>query len=139
MTPPAGGGGRYAYLDGLRGVAALVVVLCHFVLAFQPALLSGRAGQGATAAGTGLSHTLLVLFWSPDCAVHVFFVLSGFVLSSAMAGQPTGRPLARLGALLLRRWVRLAGPILGSSLLAWGVIQAGWLRNGPAAALNGSD
>ena len=139
MTPPAAGGGRYAYLDGLRGVAALAVVLCHFVLAFQPALLSGKAGQGAAVAGTGLSRTPLVLFWSPDCAVHVFFVLSGFVLSSAMAGQPAGRPLARLGALLLRRWVRLAGPILGSSLLAWGVIQAGWLRNGPAAVLNGSD
>lgn len=138
MTPPANGG-RYAYLDGLRGVAALTVVLCHFVLAFQPALLSGKAGQGAAAAGTGLARTPLVLFWSPDCAVHVFFVLSGFVLSSAMAGQPAGRQLARLGALLVRRWVRLAGPILGSSLLAWGVIQAGWLRNTPAAALNGSD
>ena len=133
MTPPANGG-RYAYLDGLRGVAALTVVLCHFVLAFQPALLSGKAGQGAAAAGTGLAQTPLVLFWSPDCAVHVFFVLSGFVLSSAMAGQPAGRQLARLGALLVRRWVRLAGPILGSSLLAWGVIQAGWLRNTPAAA-----
>lgn len=138
MSLPAGGG-RYAYLDGLRGVAALAVVLCHFVLAFQPALLSGKAGQGAVAAGTGLSRTPLMLFWSPDCAVHVFFVLSGFVLSSAMAVQPAGRPIARLGALLLRRWVRLAGPILGSSLLAWGVIEAGWLRNGPAAALNGSD
>jgi len=139
VSLPAGGGGRYAYLDGLRGVAALAVVLCHFVLAFQPALLSGKAGQGAAAAGTGLSRTPLVLLWSPDCAVHVFFVLSGFVLSSAMAGLPEGRPLARFGALLLRRWVRLAGPILGSSLLAWAVIEAGWLHNGPAAALNGSD
>ena len=135
--------GRYPHLDGLRGVAALAVVLCHFVLAFQPALLSGKPEQGAAAAATGLARTPLVLFWSPDCAVTVFFVLSGFVLQASAAGaqrpgQGWDRPVVRWAGQVLRRWVRLAGPILGSSLVIWAVVAAGGLRNAPAAAANGS-
>lgn len=139
MTPAsAADGARYAHLDGLRGVAALAVVFCHFAFAFQPALLSGNPAQGAAAAATGLSRTPLVLLWSPDCAVTVFFVLSGFVLSASVAEAPKDRPVLHLMALVLRRWVRLAGPILGSSLLIWAVVAAGGLRNAPAAAANGS-
>ena len=131
-------GGRYAHLDGLRGVAALAVAFCHFAFAFQPALLSGNPAQGAAAAATGLSKTPLVLLWSPDCAVTVFFVLSGFVLQASVAGAPGDRPALRLLGSVLRRWVRLAGPILGSSLLIWAVVAAGGLRNAPAAEANGS-
>lgn len=131
--------GRYPHLDGLRGIAALAVVFCHFSLSFQPALLSGNPAQGAAAASLGVSRTPLVLLWSPDCAVAVFFVLSGFVLSAAMAGVPGDRPALRLLALVVRRWLRLALPILGSSLLIWAVVEAGGLRNAPAAAANGSD
>jgi len=139
LTPaPAAGGARYAHLDGLRGVAALAVVFCHLAFAFQPALLSGNPAQGAAAAATGLSRTPLVLLWSPDCAVMVFFVLSGFVLSASVAAASGDRPVLHLLALVLRRWVRLAGPILGSSLLIWAVVAAGGLRNVPAAAANGS-
>ena len=130
--------GRYQHLDGLRGVAALAVVFCHFAYAFQPALLSGNPAQGAAAAATGLSRTPLVLLWSPDCAVAVFFVLSGFVLQASVAGAPGDRPALRLLGSVLRRWMRLAGPILGSSLLIWAVVAAGGLRNAPAAAANGS-
>ena len=136
MTPAPG---RYPHLDGLRGIAALAVVFCHFTLSFQPALLSGNPAQGAAAASLGVSRTPLVLLWSPDCAVAVFFVLSGFVLSAAMAGTPGDRPALRVLALVVRRWLRLALPILGSSLLIWAVVGAGGLRNAPAAAANGSD
>ncbi|MGI4946805.1 MAG: acyltransferase family protein, partial [Janthinobacterium lividum] len=129
--------GRYQHLDGLRGVAALAVAFCHFAYAFQPALLSGNPAQGAAAA-TGLSKTPLILLWSPDCAVMVFFVLSGFVLQASVAGAPGDSPALRLLSSVLRRWVRLAGPILGSSLLIWLVVAAGGLRNAPAAASNGS-
>ena len=136
--------GRYPHLDGLRGIAALAVVFCHFSLSFQPAILSGNPAQGAAAASLGVARTPLILLWSPDCAVAVFFVLSGFVLSAAMAGAPGGgppgaRPALRLLALVVRRWLRLALPILGSSLLIWAVVAAGGLRNAPAAAANGSD
>ena len=130
---------RFRHLDGLRGIAALVVVFCHFALAFQPAFLSGRPAQGAAAAATGLSRTPLVLFWNPDCAVAVFFVLSGFVLAAAASAASPGQPALRLLASVLRRWVRLAGPVLGTSALILLLIQAAGVQNRAAAALNGSD
>ena len=134
--PPAA---RDRHLDGLRGVAALVVVFCHFTLAFQPALLSGKPAQGAAAAAAGLSRTPLVLFWSPDCAVTVFFVLSGFVLAAAVSAAPPGQPALRLLASVVRRWIRLAGPIVGSSALILLLIESFGVTNAAAAALNGSD
>lgn len=40
MTKPAQPH-RYAYLDGVRGLASLMVAVCHYVVAFQPAMLNG--------------------------------------------------------------------------------------------------
>jgi len=90
------------------------------------------------AVSTGLARTPLVILWSPDCAVSVFFVLSGFVLSASAMQMAGDRNPLRLAAQILRRWVRLAGPILGSSLLIWAVVEAGWVFNTPASGLNGS-
>ncbi len=129
---------RWEHLDGLRGIAAVIVVLCHFVLAFQPALGSGNPAQGALATATGLSRTLLTIFWNGDFAVTTFFVLSGFVLSLASARAPEPNQVRRFAGQLARRWLRLAGPILASSLLVWAVLEAGWAYNKQAAALNGS-
>lgn len=129
---------RLTELDGLRGLAAAVVFLCHFCLSFQPALLSGDPAQGAFAASTGISRTPLILFLNPELAVTVFFVLSGFVLAMASAKPRPGGELRRLAAQLLRRWIRLAGPLLGSSLLVWAAVEGDWLWNKQAAAANGS-
>lgn len=58
---------RYRALDGLRGLAALLVVFYHMVISsvfkFLPIVTNG------------------------DIAVDVFFILSGFVISSAYAGR----------------------------------------------------
>lgn len=130
---------RYAQLDGLRGIAAGIVLLCHFVLGFQPAFLSGKAGQGALAASTGLAQTPAILFWNPDFPVAVFFVISGFVLWASIPAQPGLSRMATLSGQIARRWVRLTLPILGSSLLIWVVIEAGYLHVRDAAPVTGTD
>jgi peptidoglycan/LPS O-acetylase OafA/YrhL len=138
VTEPAAGthashSDRFDHLDGLRGVAALTVAMCHFVLALQPAFLSGRPADGRLAAATGLAKTPLILFWNPEFGVAVFFVLSGFVLAAAFSGRSFSLP-----AQIVRRWIRLAGPILGSSLLIWAVVETGFLYNAPVAKANHS-
>ncbi|MFS0868181.1 acyltransferase family protein [Microbacterium sp. 179-B 1A2 NHS] len=76
MRPPQ----RLASLDGLRGVAA-VVVLAHHALLTVPALAAGyydRVTRDPLA--WMLSYTPLHTFWAGREAVYLFFVLSGMVL-----------------------------------------------------------
>ncbi|MGJ5036966.1 acyltransferase family protein [Bradyrhizobium sp. HKCCYLR1023] len=102
---------RKPYLDGLRGVAAVVVFIGHLLLSLFGAfwIFNGRA------------------------AVCVFFVLSGYVLADMIA-----RSRMSLPAQVLRRYVRLAGPMLLTSAFAWGLLAVGAYRNAEAAAVTGS-
>jgi len=77
-------GGRIRSLDGLRGLAALVVVMNHALIAAVGPFADTYAGRPPPKAGTALwwlGYTPLRIFWSGPEAVVLFFVLSGFVLA----------------------------------------------------------
>jgi peptidoglycan/LPS O-acetylase OafA/YrhL len=112
--PAAKGETRDHGLDGLRGLASLNVALCHFVTAFQFALLSGVASASHFPGDTSLARTPIILLFNPELGVAIFFVLSGFVLASSV--NESGLPLR---ALIGRRWVRLALPIVAASIFAF--------------------
>ena len=67
---------HYELLDGLRGVAALIVVCYHIFEGFSFAEITNGAGDGMIRI---LNHGYL--------AVDFFFLLSGFVLSYAYDGR----------------------------------------------------
>ncbi|CUX82848.1 MAG: putative acyltransferase [Roseibaca calidilacus] len=113
--------GRIATFDGLRGVAALVVVVFHFLAMLHPDWVSDYAQAPAL-----LLATPLAVFWNGFFAVAVFFVLSGFVMAAAAE-----RRHANLLENALLRYLRLALPVLASILLAYL-----WLRLMPNAAGN---
>ncbi len=69
---------RYAYLDGMRGIAALFVVLRHTV-----------------------EYWDFTIFRS-YVAVDIFFVLSGFVIANAYAGKMAAGTLSLRGFFLVR-------------------------------------
>ncbi len=75
---------RIRSLDGLRGVAALIVVIHHTLLAASPALantyLPNNGFHGPTWAWL-LSETPLHILWAGPEMVLIFFVLSGYVLA----------------------------------------------------------
>lgn len=76
--------GRLRSLDGLRGVAALIVLVHHSLLTI-PAFAAPYFDEAANrAAGTWewwVTRTPLHLFWEGTGAVYVFFILSGMVLT----------------------------------------------------------
>ncbi|MBA3748466.1 MAG: acyltransferase, partial [Solirubrobacterales bacterium] len=88
MTDSPRPAARLRALDGLRGVAAVGVVISHLVVATNVALASQffEAPQALTGFAWLIAETPLSIFWAGQEWVFVFFVLSGFVLSLAAAG-----------------------------------------------------
>jgi peptidoglycan/LPS O-acetylase OafA/YrhL len=75
---------RLRSLDGLRGVAAVVVLIHHSLLTIPalagPYYADGTRPEVGTAAWW-LVYSPLHVFWEGSGAVYVFFVLSGIVLT----------------------------------------------------------
>ena len=92
-------GGRLVYLEAGRGIASIVVLLHHLVLAFKPKL--------DEAYPLGLQFTPLYVAINGGAAVSFFFVLSGFVLSLSLIQSPSR---SRLATSVVKRWPRLALP-----------------------------
>lgn len=110
---------RIGSLDGLRGVAALVVVVHHILLASWPALADGYFGRAPRRWSTAwwLFGTPLHIFWAGPEAVIVFFVLSGFVL--ALPAARCGGGWFDLGY-YPKRLIRLYLPVWAALVVAVG-------------------
>ena len=106
---------RLAGLDGLRGLAALVVLVHHGMLVLPTLSRVQEAGHARDGPwwAWALTHTPLHLAWLGEEAVVVFFVLSGFVLA-----VPAARPTFRWSAYYPQRLVRLYLPVWASLVLA---------------------
>ena len=95
--------GRFLFLDGLRGVAAMMVVLFHLHENLRPAVQ------------TWFPPALSTLLLNGNLGVDVFFVLSGFVIAHSVSdGERSWRYLGRFG---LRRSIRLDPPLWATILI----------------------
>jgi len=101
---------RIHSLDTLRGLAALVVLANHLQHSFLPALF----GTTAPESPGRLIMAPIAFLLNGSCAVALFFVLSGFVLSERFIASTN---IASLSDAVIRRWPRLAGPALAVNLL----------------------
>jgi peptidoglycan/LPS O-acetylase OafA/YrhL len=113
--PPTPAARRYRSLDGLRGLAALTVVLDHLLLvvpSVSAIYVDGRLPSPSSPAWW-LYRTPLRLLFAGHEAVLIFFVLSGFVLT-----LPLTQPNWRWRAYYPRRLVRLYLPVWAAILLA---------------------
>ncbi|KAI1149533.1 hypothetical protein F4825DRAFT_468981 [Nemania diffusa] len=127
-----------AYLDGLRGLAALVVCLCHYTEQNHPSLTPWYGVSAASASPavpaeepSWVQLPFARVAFSGRPMVHVFFVVSGFALSVRALAAARARDFARCHAVLasaaLRRPVRLCGPPVVSMALILVCVRAGWL------------
>lgn len=132
-APTASTADRLRSLDGLRGIAAAVVVLHHAGLldpGISDVYLTGAVPEPGSFAALIL-RTPLQLFFSGQEAVLVFFVLSGLVVAIPAIER---RAFSWIGY-YPRRVVRLLVPVTASVLLA-GVIVLLVPRD-PADAVSG--
>jgi peptidoglycan/LPS O-acetylase OafA/YrhL len=107
---------RLTSLDGLRGVAAVIVLAHHALLtvpllarAYYPAMTQVPEGSAAW----WLSFTPLHLAWAGTEAVFLFFVLSGLVVTLPALRSPGFDWIA----FYPRRVIRIYGPVAVALLL----------------------
>lgn len=110
---------KLGLLDGVRGVAMLIVVLHHFGLAFFPAinyLDPEKIHLGNGEIELMIGKTPLNLFFNGGFAVTVFFVLSGFVLSYKFHLSGSRKLLTEYAT---KRYFRLFLPVAGSIIICY--------------------
>jgi peptidoglycan/LPS O-acetylase OafA/YrhL len=115
--------GRILFLDGLRGWAALAVVLGH--------LFTGIFASYA-AKPELIYHTPLLAMLDGASAVLLFFIISGFSLSVAFFRNGNVQRLLNTAQF---RILRLYVPVAISVLFALSLLQLGLMSNGTAAEL----
>jgi peptidoglycan/LPS O-acetylase OafA/YrhL len=96
---------RFAFVDALRGFAALSVVLYH---AYEGSHITGLLAH--------LPAWVTYLLKQGGIGVAVFFVLSGFVISHSVASSRVTFPF--VGRFMLRRSIRLEPPYWLAIVLA---------------------
>jgi peptidoglycan/LPS O-acetylase OafA/YrhL len=111
---PATALARIAYLESIRGLAAIQVLLLHFFFAFVPDLVT-PAPSSALAASIHLSP--LYFLYDGYAAVYIFFCLSGYVLTRSFERQLDLTPVQ-----ILARAVRLGLPALAATVFAASVM-----------------
>jgi peptidoglycan/LPS O-acetylase OafA/YrhL len=113
---------RDTHLDGMRGVAAFIVLITHTLAAFWPTTVYGPQRSGSTVDFLFLK-TPLALMTNGHFAVCLFFILSGYVLTKKYFVSSTPS-LQRLGPDIGKRFARLyvaALPAaLAAAILMWG-------------------
>ena len=106
-TSPPASAARIPELDGLRGTAILLVILCHYV---------GNADHAALGIWP---HRILAAFTAGWSGVDLFFVLSGFLIGGILLEVRTSPNYFR--AFYLRRVFRIL-PIYYLWTLLFGVV-----------------
>ena len=105
--------GRIRYLDGLRGFAALQVVLLHLLSAFLPEAVFRTPTDSSLA--SAMHYSPLGLLYDGHDAVYLFFLISGFALTRAYGQANSITPV------ICSRFLRFALPLILCCYITWGI------------------
>jgi peptidoglycan/LPS O-acetylase OafA/YrhL len=105
--------GRLVPLEAYRGIAAIIVLVHHFFLAFSPKITGFIASDRVSESLIGAFY---FVFFSGDGAVHFFFVLSGFVLCWSYFNQ---EDTDKIKIAFLKRYPRLAGIVIITTVISF--------------------
>jgi len=123
---------RIETLEGLRGIAAIVVFLWHCSLGFLPQILGVFSNFPQSQSINGKPWTFII---NGPGAVVFFFVLSGFVLTRGALVTNTPKSICNG---VIKRWPRLALPTTIATLMSWLLFYFGLYHYKAAAAISHS-
>ncbi|MGE5458177.1 MAG: acyltransferase family protein [Methanococcaceae archaeon] len=108
---------KITYLDGLRGIAAINVMIMHFFIVLAPAMIySNRMPSHFGNLEQFFSNTPLGLIGAGNFSVCIFFVLSGYVLTYKYFKT---RDNSIIISSAVRRYIRLFVPVFATVMLSF--------------------
>ncbi|HOZ87803.1 MAG TPA: acyltransferase [Bacteroidia bacterium] len=111
---------RILFLNGLRGILALIVFVHHFLYAFNPDMLFGGNSEaflsGKWTTCRIFAYTPLNIFFNPGMAISFFFLLSGYVQSHHYLKT---NDFVFLQKSFIKRYFRLMVPVLSILVLVF--------------------
>jgi len=110
-------------MDGLRGIAAIIVVFSHALFWFYPAMHLGERTKGRPMDGIDWFNSPFSFFYRGGFSVSMFFILSGLVLTYSVAKHTDVLLAIRKAA--LKRYVRLGVPVAASVLIGCALMKLG--------------
>ncbi|KAK8856524.1 acyltransferase 3 [Apiospora arundinis] len=120
-----------SYLDGLRGIASVLVFFCHYTEENHRYMLPtyGLPYENDGVASSPVQLPFFRLIFSGRPMVHIFFVISGFALSYKPLKEIRARNFkgfhAALSSSAFRRPIRLYGPPLVSTCIVFLMVCLG--------------
>lgn len=125
------------YINGLKGIGAGIVYLCHFVFTFYYGMYSLEATDCHMPGNLEIviGQSPLNILFSGNFAVRLFLVMSGYVLCLGYFRSGDRSRLVQSGK---KRYFRLLPPILISNVLICFLMMAGAYENVAVAELTGS-
>lgn len=104
-------------VEGIRGLACLMVFLSHLSSTFAPTMHTGNIANARTPIDIALHSSPFAFLYSGAAAVGIFFVLSGFILSFCILNK--GDAVKSAAGMTIKRYFRLMPPALGSCIVAY--------------------
>ncbi|MEZ0497945.1 acyltransferase [Sphingomonas sp. IW22] len=123
---------RYDDLELLRGLAAVAVVIYHFLRAFLP---PSQMPLFADVMGIAVERPFVLALVNGPFMVTIFFVLSSFALTVRLVEARVTVPTL---VAMTKRFPRLFPMTFVGAMLPALLFAAGWMMNVEASALNGS-
>jgi peptidoglycan/LPS O-acetylase OafA/YrhL len=102
---------RSGLLDGVRGVAIVLVVMSHLWVVYPVVNWHSRAVQ--------------IVFGSGDFAVNIFFVVGAFLATSGMLREVDRTGNLRFGVVVVRRWLRISAHVYPLVIVVLALTAAG--------------
>ena len=125
---------KLAYLEGLRGVAALMVVLCHlrytFAISSTDTLLEQLKQRTDSYLLSYIVNSIVNIMFDGNLAVYIFWFMSAYVISIKLFMQDDSQYLFQSFS---KRYFRLMLPALGSILFALSLLHFGLMYNSQLA------
>lgn len=106
---------RITYFDGIKGLACIMVAAMHFNALF-----------GATFWGTDVLAAKSEWFYNGTVCVRLFFLVSAFLLATRVYQSYNEKTVPTM---VVKRYLRLALPLLAVTLCIWIMEQCGVFHN----------
>ena len=108
---------KLEWADGIRGLAAVTVILQHFLNAFFPRMNGPFLPEGAEG-WNFMTYPFIRSIYAGNFSVHVFFVLSGIVVPFRYLIKGS-KDLGIIQSSVIRRPARLLVPVIPLSIISY--------------------